>query len=504
MKIAVIYPPLMHNNEYPLLTQNRQFKFTNSLEVRIYPVVMSYLATMLKQDGHDLLYLDGINERMDFERFNGKVFSFQPDMVILEAKAPIMKMLWKYVDMVKGKLPDTSIVLTGDHVSFFPEESMKNSRTDYIIAGGDYDFVARDLAGYLDRKVKKMPAGVYFRDKRSIKNTGPCRFYDLDELPLIDRDLTRWEIYGEAYLYHPVGYIMSGRGCGGSNSEKNFKSKKKPAHRYATRMPGLCSFCIWQYAYYKVSARLVSPEKIVDEVENLVVNYNVKEIFDDNESGALWNYKWLEAFYEEMKKRNLIGKVIISSNARADSLTDEVCALAKKMNFRLLKIGVESGNDKTLEILKKDETVEEIKEGIKRAKRYGLIAMLTTMVGYPWEDEKDTLNTYNVTKEIMLYRTHFGDSLQSSIIVPYPGTPLYNQAKRNKWFAMDPADYEKFDMSHQLLKTSIDTTKWCRKIWRIHLHPRFLLKSFFTFRKWRDFKLAFRGLISLFGHLKDY
>ncbi len=297
---------------------------------------------------------------------------------------------------------------------------------------------------------------------------------------------------------------MSGRGCGGSNSYKNFKSKKKCQDPYGTKMPGLCSFCIWQYAYYKVSARLLPPEKVVDDIENLVRNFHVKEVFDDNESGAVWSYEWLKDFYKEMKRRNLTGKVIISSNARADSLTDDVCKMLKKLNFRLLKIGVESGNNKTLNILKKDESVEEIVEGIKRAKRYGLIAMLTTMVGYPWENEKDTYNTYKVTKKIMLYKTHFGDSLQSSIIVPYPGTPLFNQALRKDWFIIDPKDYRKFDMANQILKTSIDSSKWCKKIWKIHLHPLFLLKSFFSLRKWRDLKLAFHGLISLFGHLQDY
>ncbi len=504
MKIAVIYPPIQLNNEYPLLTQNRQFKFTNSLEVRIYPVVMSYLATMLKQNNNDILYLDGINQRISINKFNKILSDFQPDVVVLESKAPIIRMHWKYIDKLKKESPKTKVILTGDHLCFFPEESLKNCKADYVIAHGDYDFVITDLVRYFKKEIKKMPEGIYYQEGGKIRNTGPCKFYDLDRLPLIDRDLTEWNIYGEAYLYHPVGYIMSGRGCGGSNSNKNFKAGKKTPGKYATKMPGLCSFCIWQYAYYKVSARMLSPKKVADEVENLVNNYHVKEIFDDNESGAVWNYKWLKDFYDEMKKRDLLGRVIISSNARADSLTDDTCRLLKKLNYRLLKIGVESGNNKTLEILKKDESIEEIVKGIKLAKRYGLIAMLTTMVGYPWEDEKDTYNTYKVTKEIMLYKTHFGDSLQSSIIVPYPGTPLYNRSLREGWFIVDPKDYTKFDMAHQLLRSEIDSSLWCKKIWRIHLHPLFLLKSFFTLRRWRDIKMAFRGLISLFGHLKDY
>ncbi|MDD5066052.1 MAG: radical SAM protein [bacterium] len=500
MKIAILYPPITRNNEFPLLTQNRQFKFSNSLQVRIYPVVMSYLATLLKNNGHQVLYLDGINSRMSPALFEASVLKFKPDFAVMETKAPMVRAHWEYIGLLKEKLEETNFILIGDHVSFYPEESIRNSKADYVIRGSDYDLIITDLIEHLSTKKGSMPAGVYTREG----NTGPEKLYDLNQLPVIDRELTRWDLYGEAYLYHPVAYIMTGRGCGGSNSNKNFTSNKETTEKYGTRMPGLCTFCIWQYAYYRCSARLMSPKKVVDEIENLIVRYKVKEIFDDNESGAVWNIGWLKDFYEEMKRRDLLNKVILSSNARADSLTDETCQMLKKLNYRLLKIGVESGNDKTLQRLKKDETVEEIREGIKRAKQYGLIAMLTTMVGYPWEDEEDTARTFRFTKEIMLYKTHFGDSLQSSIIVPYPGTPLYKEALKNKWFIMDPEDYDKFDMAHQILKSSIDSAKWCKKLWRIHLHPVFLLRSFLTLRKWQDIKLAFRGLISLLGHLRDY
>ena len=503
MRIAIIYPPITYNNEYPLLTQNRQFKYTNSRKVRIYPLVIAYLATMLKNDNNEVLYLDGINLRLSMKNFEKRLTSFKPDFTILETKAPIIKKHWQYINELKKKI-NTKIILVGDHIIFYPEESLLKSEADYTIAGGDYDFIIRDLIRYYKNETDKMPSGVYYKKDGEIKNSGIAKFYNLNELPIIDRDLTQWNIYGEAYLYHPVAYILSGRGCGGSNSFKNFKSNKKEFKKYETKMAGLCTFCIWQYSLWKCSARLMSPSKVVDEIENLIKNYKIKEIFDENESGAIWSYEWLKDFYEEMKKRNLLGKITISSNARADSLNDKTLKLLKKLNYRLLKIGVESGNNKTLKLLKKDETIEEIVEGIKRAKRYGLIAMLTTMVGYPWENEEDTKRTYKVTKEIMLYKTHFGDSLQASIIIPYPGTPLYREAIKNKWLIVKPDDYEKFDMAHQILKTDIDTEKWCKKIWKIHLHPLFLLKSFLSIRKLSDIKLAIGGLISLFGHLKDY
>lgn len=492
MKILIAYPPVQKNSKFPLLSQNRQFKYSKSYEVRIYPVVMASLATMLFNNHYELLYLDGINERMTFDEFDTRVKDFKPDFFVLETKAPIIKEHWNYINKLKRET-NTKIILVGDHVSFFPEESFEHCSVDYCVTGGDYDFTVFELIKSIAEN-KEKPSGVYWKNGNSEK----ADFYDLARLPRINRELTKWQIYGEAYLYHPVAYIMSGRGCGGAN-ESPVKTNK-----YDSSMPGKCTFCIWQYAFWKCGARLRTVEDVVDEIKELVNKYHVKEVFDDNESGFIWNRDYLEKFYELMLKEKLIGKVRISANARADSLNDDVCRLLKKIGFRLLKIGLESGNDKTLKLLKKDEDIQTIVNGVKRAKRYGLVAMLTTMVGYPWETEEDTAKTFEVTKDIMLYKTHFGDSLQSSIIVPYPGTPLYREAIRNNWFIVDPKDYEKFDMEHQILKTSIDTAKWCKKMWRIHLNPLFLLKSFFSLSRFMDIKLAFRGVVSLFGHLKDY
>ncbi len=126
------------------------------------------------------------------------------------------------------------------------------------------------------------------------------------------------------------------------------------------------------------------------------------------------------------------------------------------------------------------------------------------MVGYPWESEKEVEKTYKAAKELMLYKTHFGDSLQASIVMPYPGTPLYKSALNNDWLTEEGKDYEKMDMEHDILKSEIDTAAWCKKMWNIHKHPMFMIKSGLSIRSVRELGLAFRGVKSLLGHTKDY
>jgi radical SAM superfamily enzyme YgiQ (UPF0313 family) len=126
------------------------------------------------------------------------------------------------------------------------------------------------------------------------------------------------------------------------------------------------------------------------------------------------------------------------------------------------------------------------------------------MVGYPWQDEAGVQRTYDVAREMLLYKPKFGDCLQASVVVPYPGSPLWQNAVNKGWFLIDPKDYDKYDMSVQLLKTQIDQEAWVKKLWKLHFQPSFLLRSLLTLRTRAQFNLAWRGVLSLIGHVSDY
>ncbi len=500
MKIALIYPPFMRDNAFPLLSQNRQTKFSKSLEVRIFPLVMAYLATMLKKQGHEVLWLDAINARIQWDDYENRLRSFNPDWIVMETKTPLITMHWDYIPKLK-KQTDARLILVGDHLWYKTEENFERSNPDYVIVGGDYDFIISELLEFETGSRSARPGGVYWFENNAMQTTGCAALYDLSTSPQIDRDLTQWYNYGEAYLQHPCAYILTGRGCGGRNPIDGSKAKKE---KYGSTLAGRCTFCIWQHSFWRNTARMRPVKDVVDEIEMLYKKYGVVEVFDDNEDGPVWNKEWMRAFADEFESRGLYGKVAFSTNARGDNLDEEMCTLCERIGTRLLKIGVESGSNETLVRLQKDETIEEIIDGVKRAKRHGMVVLLTTMVGYPWETREGARKTWLATKEMMLYRTKFGDSLQSSVVLPYPGTPLYRYALRNDYFCIDAHNYDRFDQAEAVMKTDVDTTYWCRKMWRIMLHPLFIIKSFFTLRSWDDIKQALYGLRSLFGHLKDY
>ncbi len=502
MRVAIIYPPVSRDNKVPLLGQNRQFKYTHSREIKIFPLIPAQLAANLKQKGHEVLWLDAINKKID--DFQLSLADFKPGLVVMETKAPVVKKHWEFINKRKRQIAGCKFVMVGDHVSFFPDESLQNSKVDYVAAGGDYDITVTKLVEHLEGK-GGMPEGICYKVKtknlklkvnkknrkqnREVECSGAPKLYDnLDTLPFIDREITNWKIYGEAYLYRPCAYILSGRGCGREGKETG----------------GVCTFCVWQHAFWQKKARLRLAANVAEEIKMLIEKYGVYEVFDDNESGGIWSGEWLENFLVEIEKKGIKGKFRISSNARAEDLTEKKCSIMKKAGYRLLKVGLESASNETLKKTGKFEDIETIKENIKRAKRYGFRILMTMMVGYPWEAAADAENTFKTAKELMLYKTHFGDSLQASIVMPYPGTPLYKQAQKNGQLTEAGYDYEKMDMEHDILKSDIDTAYWCRKIWNIHKHPLFLLKSALSIRNMRDLGLAARGIKSLLGHTRDY
>lgn len=490
MRIAFCYPPFSKKGRFANLPQNRQFIYTASPEVRIFPVVMATAATWLKNLGHEVLWLDGITKRLSLSSFQQELFSFKPEILILEAKTPVMNQIWKCINNMKnesaGQRIKLKIVLVGDHVSYFPEESFKNSKVDFVLTGGDWDFLLKNLIQHLENK-EKLEQGVWYREKSKIIDTGKFRLnHNLDETPLIDRKLTCWRDYGEAYLFRPCAYVMFGRGCGIDNQRT-----------------GACTFCIWQQGLWNYSSRMMSPQRAIAEVKNLV-KLGVKEIFDDTESGVLKDYKWLLEFYRLLKKENLLAKVIFSSNARGDQLDVATCRLLKKIGYRLLKVGLESGSDKILKNILKKETVKQIIQGVKNAKDAGLRVMLTVMVGYPWENQEDVKKTFNITKSLMMYKTRAGDCLQASVVTPYPGTVLWQMSKRNDWLTINSLDLEKYDMSRPILKSGIDAKYWCSRIWSIQKDYQFIFKSGITVRNFDELFLLLRGAKSLLGHIRDY
>jgi anaerobic magnesium-protoporphyrin IX monomethyl ester cyclase len=508
LKIIISYPPLKGEGT-PLLSQNRQFQWFNS-PTYIYPVVPASAATMLKEAGFNVIWNDCIAEGWSYERFLRFIQDEKPDLIAFETKTPVVKQHWKIIADIKKLLAvshQLSAVLFGDHVTALPEESFKNSKVDYVLTGGDYDFLLANLCNWLeiaslapgglarndvmarrpqaDEAISvckpKLEPGIYYRENNEIKNTGKFDLdHDLNSAPFIDRDLTKWKLYAYKngnYKRTPGTYIMSGRDC----------------------WFHLCAFCSWRTLY--TNYRVRKPELVANEIKFLIDNYNIKTIFDD--TGTFPIGKWLREFCQILIDSGHNKKIDFSCNARLGSLSLADYKLMKKSGFRMLLFGLESANQKTLDAVNKGLTTDKIISSCKEAKKAGLEPHITIMFGYPWETRAEAERTFQLGK--FLLKKGYADTLQATMVIPYPGTTLFNEANKEGW--LKHLDWQRYDMSAPIMKTPMEDTeimKMVHSTYKVAFNPEFIMRKVTNLRRLDDIKFVFRATWKVLGHLKDF
>ena len=493
MKVMISYPPLPSGKGVPLLGQNRQFQWFSE-PTYIYPMVPAYAATLLKANGYEVLWDDAIAEGLAYEQWIERVKRERPRLIAMETKAPVVSRHWKIIDDLKGLAAGAwplSVALMGDHVTAMPEESMRSSRADFVITGGDFDFSLLNLCEYIREKKKGLapgkgfaPApGIWHREGGEIRNTGKYELnHDLDSLPFIDRDLTRWELYSEKngnYKHLPGTYTMAARDC----------------------WWGRCSFCSWTTIFPGAKYRARSPEKMLDEVGMLVENHGIREIMDD--SGSFPVGDWLKVFCEGMVKRGYHKKVKMDCNMRFGALGEKDYRMMAKAGFRFVLFGLESANQATLDRVNKNLKVEQIEDGVRMAKAAGLAPHVTVMMGYPWETRQDAENTVALARR--LFKCGYVDTLQATIVIPYPGTPLFEECRRNGWLLTE--DWERYDMREKVMESPLseaDIKELTQSLYKSFASPRYIARRIMAIRTADDVRFLWRAGRKLVGHLADF
>jgi radical SAM superfamily enzyme YgiQ (UPF0313 family) len=477
LKIAICYPPLKSAKGSPLLSQNRQFQWFSSsfTQYTIYPVIMASAATLLKNNGHDVFWLDGIVKKEKTEEYYNNIYKIKPDLIVIETKTPVIKYHWQIIKEIKKNIPATTVVLLGDHVTALPEESLRSSPVDYILTGGDYDFSLINLSEHLSIKTP-LASGVWFKDpKGKIKNTGKFKLeQSLENLPLIDRNLTMWHRYAyknSNFYTTPGAYTMFGRDC----------------------WWGRCTFCSWTTLFPGKTFRKISTQKAIEEIKYLVEKYHVKEIMDD--TGTFPCGQWLREFCQKMIKSKLNEKVKINCNLRFNStLTQKDYDLMGKAGFRFVLYGLESASQATLNHIDKNSKIDMIEPNLKMAVKAGLKPHLTIMIGYPWETEDDIQNTIALAKN--LFKKGLVFTMQATIVIPYPGTPLFEECQKNNW--LKTTDWNKYDMRQPIMKTKIDDDRlmsYVRSLYSSFATKEFIIKTLLSIKNYDDLKyVSFQGL----------
>lgn len=477
MRIAISYPPIVNSlGQKAMVSQNRNVQFFQK-PTYLLPVTHAQAATWLDDKGYEILWDDGNAQLKTYEIWLKDLVAWGPQVIVFESTTPVMKFYWKTINEIKTLLPNVIIVMSGYHSMRKPEETLNESKCDIVMKSNHVDFVLSRLIDYInsdtDWRISCPIEGLSIRvDEETIRSTGSfVQVEPLDNSPLINRDLVQWKNYAYEngnFLRTPGTYATSVlRDC----------------------MFGKCTFC--RYNGPDLTFSMMSINKSLDEYENLIVNYGVKEIFDD--SGVWYRGKEAREFAQGIIDRGLNKRgCYFGINTRFEYLDEETIKLMAEANFRFVLLGYEAADDETLQKLNKGYQMEHVEKCLTWLTKYGLHPHLTIMVGYYWQTQGQLDLTVKEVTSIM--HRGLARTLQVTLCTPLDFTPYHLECIRGGYLLTD--NYDDHDMSKLIVKTPIPHDayyKAVREMYSISFTPKFLLRQIsflLKFRK-RDWEFLF-------------
>ena len=199
--------------------------------------------------------------------------------------------------------------------------------------------------------------------------------------------------------------------------------------------PFRCTFCDKTVSGSGWRAR--SAGDVVDELEWCQRTLGIGSvcIFDDN---FTLRRRRVVAICEEILRRGL--DIHWKCEARVDGVTPELAALMAAAGCQTVAFGVESANQASLDVLRKDQRVDQAEAALAACHAAGIETVAYVLIGIPGEGPEQALETLRFARRSGV------DFIQFSTLSPFPGTELHEQAVREGWFretrVRNPADAE--------------------------------------------------------------
>lgn len=369
------------------------------------PLGLLYLAAVLQQDGHEVSVVDAAVERLDLAAVVERIRLAKPDIVGVTTFTSNGAVVYALGKEVKRLLPEITVVLGNIHASVYAEQYLRHGCCDIVIHGeGEESFA--DLVQVLakgSRDFATVPAASYLKDGAFVTNPGPHVVADLTSLPFPARDLLDQRLYNIPTLTNMTYSAKKGVG----------------KHLFTSRgCPNRCTFCV---VHHSAKQRYNSVQRVVDEMELLQNRYQASYLFL-MDSLFISNKQRVMDICAEIKNRGLA--IRWGCEAHVRFIDQELLAAMESAGCHDMAFGIESGVQRLLDNVRKNIRLDQVAEAVRLVKRHSDIKVSGLFIlGLPGETEADTLQTISFAKSLPL------DMAQFSMLVPYPGSQLFNDLR---------------------------------------------------------------------------
>ncbi|TRO48562.1 B12-binding domain-containing radical SAM protein [Candidatus Bathyarchaeota archaeon] len=269
---------------------------------------------------------------------------------------------------------------------------------DLVVVGEAENTMIEIVKAYLENKNPKKVPGIIYKEGSNTYHTGRRNTIEnLDSIPFPARELFDNDSYKQYYRDH-FGYTMtsmiSSRGC-----------------------PFRCDFC--SRPIFKEGFRSRSHENIVNEMQSIMdMGYDLIWFADD--CFTISKERVLK-ICDEVIRRGL--NVKWQCLSRVDAMDQQMAGKMKDAGCQRVYFGIESGDQRTLHLMKKDIDLQTARSAVYNANKAGIETGAFLIIGYPGESEEMILNTIHFGTTLPL------DYLSFTLPYPIPGTGLYEKVK---------------------------------------------------------------------------
>ncbi len=358
---------------------------------------LGYLAACLLQRGHIVRVLDAKNDIVTDDVLRQHLREFEPEIFGVTAMTHEVHVAAEACAIVKGVCPDTWTVIGGPHPTALPEQTLEEFPPVDIAVAGEGEITITELAeakasGAVPSELENI-LGIAFRVGGRVLCTDKRPWLqNLDELPF-----PAWELFPRARWG-----VMSSRGC-----------------------PFGCIFC---QRVLGRKVRMRSVDNVLAEFDALEKRVGQREIWFRDETFGL-NKHWADEFLEKATARNKRKGYIWGwgGNSRANLADLDLYRRMKESGCYGLSFGVESGDKAILKRVTKGITPEMAIHAIATAQEAGLKAGAFFILGHPGETWRTALKTVHLAAKSR------ADSIAVGVMVPYPGTEIWQMAHAGKY-----------------------------------------------------------------------
>jgi len=395
------------------------------------PYGIIQLAAYIEREVEDaeIELLDCNAQQVDWKGLERQIENSNPDIVASSSLATCNTyVVARTLETAKKINPDILTVTGGQHFTATAQESLEQYPEIDVIVRDEGEQTLTELVKKVNKKshISKIK-GVSFRHREKIFHNPPRPLIqNLDELPypgyhFVKDIVRRYHFAAMAGLNAPYALIEGSRGC---------------THA--------CTFCT-QWRHWQRKWRVKSSKRIADEIQFCYQNYGGRFIWltDDNLGSSMR----VNSLADEIIQREMSDDLMWFVQARCDDIVrnEKVLPKLRKSGLRWVLLGVENPRQSTLESFKKEITPEDAIKAVKLLKENGIFIHTMFIIG----ERKDTVKSIANMREFV--NELDPDFAIFAILTPFPGTEIFEEAKRNGW--IEDFNWSHYDMVHAIMPT---------------------------------------------------